>query len=95
MALGRRTCSGLVGYGVGLMALKTGSCLVSRIIREEMFARDRGLSRNGVRTDPSRVGGFFDFDFGEDIAEDHRIVARLPRKRSRGFREDAPEKGAW
>lgn len=77
MALGRNTCSGLVGYGVGLIALKTGSVLVSRMMREEMFACDRVLSRNGVRVDPSRVGEFCVFDFGEDIARDHRIVARF------------------
>ena len=76
IALGRNTCSGFVGYGVGLIALKTGSCLISRTMREEMFACDLVLSRNGVRVDPSRSGDVCDFDFGRDIAEDHRIAAR-------------------
>jgi hypothetical protein len=45
-------------------------------MREEMFACDLVLSRKGVRFDPSRSGEVCDFDFGKDIAEDHRIVAR-------------------
>ena len=78
-ALGRRTCSGLVGYGVGFMALNTGSCLASRTMREEIFACERVLSRSGVRADPFRFRELWDFDSGADISEGHRILIRIRR----------------